>query len=201
MDGRRRGAGRGTELGLQAASLALPPTFLAGPDAMTEHTIRAAYSLWPEHNRRLREGVAALTAEQLAIRPSSERWPMWATVGHAACQRVFWLCDFAGEPGAGTTPFTNAGYDCPGDDDLEHVLDADALVAALDSTFRIVERCLDTWSLDMLADEIRRPEWGEGWVHTRGWVIQRVFTHDIHHAAELNETLGSAGLAQIDLFR
>ena len=28
----------------------------------------------------------------------------------------------AGEPGAETTPFPNAGYDCPGDDDLEHVL-------------------------------------------------------------------------------
>ena len=47
---------------------------------------------------------------------------MWATVGHLACQRVFWLCDFAGDPGAETTPFTNAVYHCPGDDDLDHVL-------------------------------------------------------------------------------
>ena len=118
-------------------------------------TIRPAYSKWPEYNRRLRDVVAAMTDEQLAIRPSPERWPLWATVGHAACQRVFWLCDFAGEPGAETTPFTNAGYDCPGDDDLEHVLSADALVEALDSTFRIVEGCLDRWTPDMLDEEIR----------------------------------------------
>ncbi len=169
--------------------------------ALSHATIRPAYSVWPEYNRRLRGVVAALTEEQLAIRPSPGRWPIWATVGHAACQRVFWLCDFAGEPGADTTPFTNAGNDCPGDDDLEHVLDADALVGALDSTFRIVERCLDTWTLAMLADEIRHTDWGAGWIHTRGWVVQRVFTHDIHHAAELNETLGIAGLPQIDLFR
>jgi DinB superfamily len=163
-------------------------------------TIRPAYSTWPDYNRRLRDVVAAMTQEQLALRPSPERWPLWATVGHAACQRVFWLCDFAGEPGAETTPFTNAGFDCPGDDDLEHVLGAAALAAALDSTFRIVEGCLDRWTLDKLDEEIRRPDFGPDWVHRRGAVIQRVFAHDVYHGAELNETLGVAGLAQIDFW-
>ena len=87
---------------------------------MSNLTIRPAYRMWPEYNQRLRDVVAAMTEEQLAIRPSPDRWPIWATVGHTACQRVFWLCDFAGEPGAETTPFTNAAYDCPGDDDLDH---------------------------------------------------------------------------------
>jgi len=163
-------------------------------------TIRAAYSMWPQYNRRLRDVVAAITEEQLAIRPSPERWPIWATVGHAACQRVFWLCDFAGEPGAETTRFTDAGHNCPGDDDLEHVLSPDDLVEALDSTFRIVESCLDRWTIDMLDEEIRREDFGEDWVHTRGSVLQRVFSHDVWHAAELNEALGVAGLPQIDLW-
>jgi uncharacterized damage-inducible protein DinB len=168
--------------------------------AMATSTIRPAYDLWPRYNQRLREVVGALTDEQLAIRPSRERWPLWATVGHTACQRVFWLCDFAGEPGAESTRFTNAAYDCPGDDDLEHVLGPPALGEALDSTFRIVERCLDTWTLDMLDEEIRREDFGQDRVHARGWVLQRVFTHDIHHIAELNETLGSEGLPQVDLW-
>jgi uncharacterized damage-inducible protein DinB len=167
---------------------------------MASPTIRPAYSTWPKVNQRLRDIVAAMTEEQLAIRPSSGRWPIWATVGHAACQRVFWLCDFAGEPGAETTPFTNAAYDCPGDDDLEHVLSAAQLTTALDSTFGIVEGCLDRWTLDLLGEELRRPEWDETWVHTRGAVIQRVFSHDIYHCAELNEALGIAGLPQIDLW-
>src|SRR6266540_4778445 len=96
---------------------------------MSNATIRPAYSMWPQYNRRLRDVVAAMTDEQLAMRQlghgpgrSPERWPIWATVGHAACQRVFWLCDFAGEPGAEATGFTNATYNCPGDDDLDHVL-------------------------------------------------------------------------------
>ena len=167
---------------------------------MNDLTIRPAFSKWPDYNRRLRDVVAAMTDEQLATRPSPERWPLWATVGHAACQRVFWLCDFAGEPGAETTRFTNAGYDCPGDDDLENVLSPQALADALDSTFRIVDGCLDRWTLAMLDEEIRRPEWDGSWVHTRGAVIQRVFSHDVYHAAELNETLGVAGLAQIDFW-
>jgi uncharacterized damage-inducible protein DinB len=167
---------------------------------MTSSTIRPAYSKWPDYNRHLREVVAALTPEQLAIEPAAGRWPLWATIGHAACQRVFWLCDFAGEPGAETTPFTNAGYDCPGDDDLEHVLGPKELAAALDSTFRIVEGCLDRWTLESLEEVLRRPEWDDSWVHPRGAVLQRVFSHDVYHCAELNEALGAAGLPQVDLW-
>jgi hypothetical protein len=163
-------------------------------------TIRAAFSTWPDYDRNLRTVVGGLTAEQLAMQPTSERWPLWATVGHLACQRVFWLCDVAGEPGADTTPFTNAGYSCPGDDDLEHVLSPEQLVAALESTFRIVERCLDQWTVESLREVIRHPEWDESWVHTRGAIVQRVFAHDVSHVTELNETLGRAGLQQIDLW-
>ena len=38
------------------------------------------------------------------------------------------------------------------------------------------------------------------WVHTRGSVIQRLFSHDVWHSAELSEALGMAGLPQIDLW-
>ena len=62
---------------------------------MNDLTIRPAFSKWPDYNRRLRDVVAAMTDEQLGMRPAPERWPLWATVGHAACQRVFWLCDFS----------------------------------------------------------------------------------------------------------
>jgi hypothetical protein len=167
---------------------------------MSSTTIRPAYDNWPRYNRSLRDIVAALTDEQLAIHPSPDRWPLWATVGHTACQRVSWLCGFAGEPGAESTPFPNALHDCPGDEDLEHVLSAAALAEGLDSTFRIVENCLDRWTVDMLGEEIRRKFGDAEWVYTRGSVIQRAFIHDIYHCAELNETLGVAGLPQIDFW-
>jgi DinB superfamily len=167
---------------------------------VNETPVGPAFPTWPQLNRRFRDVVAGLTAEQLAMVPAAGRWPLWATIGHAACQRVFWLCDFAGEPGADATPFPNAAWNCPGDDDLEHVLGPEALAAALDATFAIVERCLGTWTMEMLSEEISHPEWGPGRVHTRGFVLERVFMHDVSHATEVNETLGRHGLPQIDLW-
>ena len=38
-------------------------------------TIRAFYDRWPQYNRRLTEVVAAMSDEQLAVRPAPERWP------------------------------------------------------------------------------------------------------------------------------
>lgn len=163
-------------------------------------TIRSAYPTWRTYNRRLRDAVAAMTPEQLAIVPAPGRWPLWATVGHLACQRVSGLCGLAGEPGAETTPFPNALYNCPGDEDLEHVWSAAELADALDSTFAIIERALDQWTFDMLDVEIRRSFPTEEWVGTRGGVIQRSFAHDVSHIAELNEAFASAGLPLIDLW-
>jgi hypothetical protein len=165
---------------------------------MVDLVIRPAFPSWPLYNRRLRDVVARLAPEQLAFQPSADRWPLWASVGHLACQRVFWLCDVAGAPGAASSPFPDAGHSCPGDDDLEHVLSAADLAAALDATFAIVEWCLDAWTVEDLAEEIAHPEWGEDWVHTRGFCLERVLAHDMTHLAELNELFGLVGARQVD---
>jgi hypothetical protein len=161
-------------------------------------TIRPVFESWPRVNQMLREAVADMTSDQLAVQPSEDRWPLWASIGHLACQRVFWLCDFAGAPGAETTPFPDAAFNCPGDDDLEHVLDAAQLSEALDSTFRVVEACLDSWTLDSLDEVISHPEWGEDRKHPRGWVISRVWGHDLWHIGELNEARVKLDLPVID---
>ena len=167
---------------------------------MAQATIRSAFSSWPRYNALLREAVRDLTDQQLAFQPSVERWPLWASIGHTACQRVSLICGLAGEPGAESTPFPNALYNCPGDEDLENVLHATELVRALDSTFLIVEQCLDRWTFDTLEDEIQRTFDSEKWFGTRGSVIQRAFAHDISHIAEVNEIFGLAGLTKIELW-
>jgi DinB superfamily len=162
--------------------------------------IRFAYDMWPQYNRRLREVVAAMTDAQLAIRPSPDGPPIWATVGHTAGVRVYWLCDVVGEPGAETTPFPR-GSASGWEDDLDHPRDADELVEALDSTFRIIEGCLDRWTPNMLADTIERDYFGDVHVHSRGSILQRLLSHEAYHCGELSQTLGIYGLPQIDLWR
>jgi hypothetical protein len=49
-------------------------------------------------------------------------------------------------------------------------------------------------------EELRRPERDKSGVHTRGSVLQRVFSHDVYHCAQLNDTLGARGLPQIDVW-
>jgi hypothetical protein len=53
----------------------------------------------------------------------------------------------------------------------------------------------------MLADTIQRDYDGTVQVHTRGSILQRLFTHDAYHCGELSQTLGIHGLPQIDLWR
>jgi hypothetical protein len=166
---------------------------------MSMQTVRSAFPTWPEHNRRLRERIATMTEEELAYKPSPDRWPLWASIGHLACQRVWGLCDVAGAPGAAESPFPNAGWNCPGDDDLEHVWSSGALVDALDRTFAIVDWCLDNWTLESLEEVVVHPDDPDR-TRPRGVTLQRSYAHEIWHIAELNEALGAAGLEQIDLW-
>jgi uncharacterized damage-inducible protein DinB len=162
--------------------------------------IRQLYDRWPQYNRRLTEVVAAMTDAELKIRPGPERWPVWATVGHTAAMRVYWLCGVLGEPGAEKTPWP----DLPDDgweDHLDHPRGSDELVWALDSTWAVVDGVLDRWTLDMLGEEVERVYGDTREVHTRSSILQRMLTHDAYHSGELSQTLGIAGLPQVDLWR
>jgi uncharacterized damage-inducible protein DinB len=167
---------------------------------MPAMSVRSFYDQWPVYNARLTEVIAAMTDEQLAIRPAPDRWPIWATVGHTAGTRVYWLCFEAGEPGAETTPWPELNLD-GWEDDLDHPRSAAELVQALDSTWAIIDRCLDTWTPETLATTIERKYGRVGALHPRGELLQRMLTHEAYHCGELSQTLGIAGLPQIDLWR
>lgn len=151
------------------------------------------YAGWRLANDALVTAIAPLTAEQLALPVGSATWPIWASVSHLAGTRVYWLCHVFGEPGGGTTPFTdpNMGWE----DDLGHPRGADELVDALRSTFAIVEHALDTWTPESLTQSARRvrPD-GQIQIHTRQSVLWRMITHDAYHAGEIALTLGTHGL-------
>jgi len=164
-------------------------------------SIRPFYDQWPTYNRRLVEVIGAMSPEELAVRPAPELWPVWATVGHTAGTRVYWLCGELGEAGAETTPFTDPMSGIGWEDDLDTPRDAGELVTALETTWRIVEGCLDGWTPEMLRESFVR-QWGsERQVHTRASVLQRLFSHDAYHCGELSQTLGIHQLPQIDLWR
>ena len=169
-------------------------------------SIRSFYDRWPQYNRRLTDVIATLTDEQLAITPGTggplpeHVWPIWGTVGHTAGMRVYWLCGVVGEPGAETTPFKDPASELGWEDVPDHPRSAGELVEALETTWAIVERVLDRWTLDMLDEPIYRDYAGRRTLHTRSEILQRMFSHDAYHCGELSQTLGLHGLTQIDLW-
>ena len=164
-------------------------------------SIRRFYDRWPQYNRRLTEIVRAMNDKQLAIRPAPDRDPIWATVGHTAGARTYWLCGVLGEPGADTTPFTEPLTGDGWEDDLDHPRSAEELVNALDTTWAIVDRCLDSWTPAMLDETVERYYGDQRQVHSRASIVQRLLTHEAYHCGELSQTLGIEGLPQIDLWR
>jgi uncharacterized damage-inducible protein DinB len=163
-------------------------------------SIRLFYDRWPQYNRRVTEVVGTMTDEQLAIRPSPEHWPMWAIAAHMAGTRVYWLCRVLGESGAESTPWADPNAE-GWEDDLDRPRTAAELVTALDSTWAIVDGCLDRWTPEMLGAEFERFYGEQRQLHSRTSVLQRLLTHDAYHVGELTQTMGINHLPEIYIWR
>ena len=164
---------------------------------MPSSSIAPFYEGYRLVNEALIAALAPLSAEQLALPVGSPTWPIWASASHLAGTRVYWLCHIFNEPGAETTPFTDPtgmGWE----DDLTHPRSAGELVGALTSTWKIVERCLATWTAESLGQEARRTRGTVVQIHTRQSVLVRITTHDAFHSGEISLALGSNGLGAID---
>jgi hypothetical protein len=131
-----------------------------------------------------------MSAGMLELRPDATRAPVWAIVGHIAGVRVYWLCDVIGEPGAETTPFADPGG-LGWEDHEDKPRDASGLVNALETTWRIVERCLDRWSPEILGETFERIHGGKRQAHSRTSILQRLFSHDAYTAASCRRPWGS----------
>ena len=165
----------------------------------SSNSIRPFYRGWETYNQRLIDVIRPMSPTELALRPAPERMPIWATVGHTAGTRVYWLCSVFKEPGAEATPFSvdaTEGWE----DDESHPRDASELVNALETTWAIIDRCLDRWTPDMLSEPFTREYDGQQQIHTRQSVLMRMLTHEAYHCGELSQTLGIHKLRQIDLW-
>lgn len=162
-------------------------------------SIAASYADWAGYNRRMIEALRAMPAEELALRPSHDHWPIWAIAAHAASARVFWLCAVLGEPGAETTPFVDPsglGWE----DQLDIPRSAEELAWAWESTWIVVRGCLDRWTPAMLGEAFRRQGRTAVTIHSRQSVLLRLITHEAYHAGEIALIQGMHGREPLDLW-
>jgi hypothetical protein len=166
----------------------------------SESAVGRFYEPWRIYNERIIEVISGMSDEHLAIRPAPDGWPIWAIVAHTAGARVWWLCHVFGEPGAETARFVDSsgmGWE----DDPYHPRSADELVSALETSWTIVEGCMERWTPDLLFEEFEGQAGKNTQVHTRQGVLIRLLSHDSYHCGELSQTFGIHKLEQIDLWR
>ena len=163
-------------------------------------SVLSFYDQWPQYNRRMVEVIRVLDDDGLAARPAPDGWPIWATVAHTAGARVYWLCVVLGQPGLETAPYISPSGE-GWEDDPDTPRSSDELVMALRTSWEVVAGCLERWNPEDLGDTAKRTFKGVSRLHTKGAVLQRLFSHDAYHCGQLSQTLGIEGLPQIDLWR
>lgn len=163
-------------------------------------TIRRFYADWTQYRSRLVEAVRGLDAPQLSLSAGPDHAAIWALAAHCAGTRTYWLCGVLGESGADTTPFPDPFAELGWEDDPDHPRSAAELVVALETTDAIIERCLDTWTEDVLEVEFPRQIGDIVQMHTRRSILLRLLSHDAFHSGEISQVLGANGRPSIDLW-
>jgi uncharacterized damage-inducible protein DinB len=164
------------------------------------------YAGWARYNELLTTAIRGMSSEELALTApvtdtsGTAHMPIWAIAAHTAGARVYWLCAVLNEPGLESAA---AFVDPAGEgweDDLSHPRSAEEVAAALDTSWAIVEGCLERWTPAMLEEPLPL-ETPRGVVHyTRQSILLRNITHEAYHAGEIALIQALHGRPQLDLW-
>ncbi len=156
-------------------------------------TLDVIYENWRGYQAKLRDCIAPLTAEQLALQPAPHMWPLGQVVQHIISVRAGWFSATLQDADAAMNAYMEWGQrDSPARSGAQ-------MARGLDETWAFIEARLQRWTADDCA--ITFPdEWeGEIFQVSRSWVIYHVMEHDLHHGGEVSLILGMNGLPTLDL--
>jgi uncharacterized damage-inducible protein DinB len=152
-------------------------------------TLSTFYREWKLYQDHLKEAIAPLTAEQLALRATPGLRSIGEIATHIVGARVGWFTGFLGEQG-----------------EIErwHTPDAPAktaaeLVQGLDASWQLMADALAHWSPDDMRQTFGHEWRGEHYDLSRSWVVWHILEHDLHHGGEVSLTLGMHGLQAPDV--
>jgi uncharacterized damage-inducible protein DinB len=169
---------------------------------MTEqHTIplTGVYQGWDTFQRDLREAIAPLSTEQLALQVAPTHWPIGMLVQHIVNDRIWWFDLWMREG----TPEVAAFMHWEEEQEGKSVHSAAELVAGLDATWGMIRGTLARWTIADLGyvfdppaslTEAERQIFGPS---TRQEIIFHVLRHDMHHGGELAVGMGGYDLPTI----
>jgi len=152
-------------------------------------TLTTFYTQWKAYQEHIKESIAPLTAEQLALRAAPNLRSIGENAAHIVGCRAGWFTHVLGEDG-GAEVKAIASWDEPG----APARSAAELVQALDGTWQLMADCLARWSPADMRQTFPDDWDGEQVYLSRAWIVWHVLEHDLHHGGELSFTLGMHGL-------
>ncbi|MFN8483562.1 MAG: DinB family protein [Anaerolineae bacterium] len=159
----------------------------------THSTLDVIYENWQGYQEKLRNSIALLTSEQLALQPAPHMWPLGQIVQHIISVRAGWFSGTLLDEDAAMTAYMLWGQRESPD------RSAAELARGLEETWAFIEARLQRWTPDDCAMTFL-DEWeGQTYELSRSWVIYHVLEHDLHHGGEVSLILGMNGLPSLDL--
>lgn len=156
-------------------------------------TLDTIYENWKKYQDKLKEALAPLTPEQLALSAAGNERSIGQIAQHIILVRVGWFVYTLTEQYESVKPLEE--WDKPGAPPPT----ADQLVQGLDLTWQMMADALARWNSDDMAKEF--PDEDDGVVYnvSRQWVIWHLIEHDLHHGGEVSLTLGMHGLKALGI--
>jgi uncharacterized damage-inducible protein DinB len=152
-------------------------------------TLATIYKQWKAYQDHIKESLAPLTAEQLALRAAPHLRSVGENAAHIIGCRAGWFTVVLGEDGGAEVKATTS-WDEPG----TPARSAAELVRGLDLTWQLMADCLARWN-DADMQQTFEDDWdGEKVQLPRAWVVWHVLEHDLHHGGEISLTLGMHGI-------
>ncbi|HTP08967.1 MAG TPA: DinB family protein [Anaerolineae bacterium] len=159
----------------------------------TPSTLDVIYENWRGYNEKLRNCIAPLTAEQLALQPAARMWPLGQIVQHIISVKAGWFSGTLQDDDAVMSAYMSWGQrDSPDRSGAE-------LARGLDETWAFIEARLQRWTPAECAQTFPDEYDGQTYMVSRSWVIYHVLEHDLHHGSEVSLILGMNGLQGLDL--
>jgi uncharacterized damage-inducible protein DinB len=176
----------------------------------TSPLLKTIYEGWDSHQQALMRAVTPLTPEQLAWRPAPNQASVNELIAHIAGARLWWFYKM-GAPGSAAlarqiAPWATETFNAGDSDELKAWLEANLQweepltktpgesLKWLESTWRMIETTLNTWTVADLAQTYPHIREGKIYAVTRQWTIWRILSHDLHHGGQVALMLGLQGI-------
>ena len=153
-------------------------------------TLSISIEWWRDYQGLLERAIAPLTADQLTLRLGTQR-SAGEIIAHMVAVRAWYLHGVMGEGGPDIAALID--WDKP-DAPLRSSAE---LLSGFEQTWQLMTACIARWTPTDMQDMFFI-NW-RGRDESRGWVLWHILEHEIHHGGELSFTLGSFGLAGVDV--